>query len=63
MAQTKVWAVTLHNNRFAILANDNDNDNIDDNESITTKINIALPVLNQATGNAETWTATPTPKV
>ena len=38
------------NNRFAILANDNDNADIDDDDAITTKINIAFPVLNQATG-------------
>ena len=38
----KVWADTLHNNQFAPLA---DNEDKDDNDS-----DLALPVLNHATG-------------
>jgi hypothetical protein len=55
-SSSKVWAETLHNNkfehnsRFSILAVKDDGDDNGDNETTATNINIALPVLDQATG-------------
>ena len=49
-SSSKVWDETLYNNRFTILAVDDDNDDNDEDETITKRINIALPVLDQATG-------------
>ena len=40
----------IHNNQFALLDDKKDGDDNDDKEPITTKINMALPVLDQATG-------------
>jgi hypothetical protein len=44
------WAKNAHNNRFALLASDKDDDETDKDDSSPTENNMALPVLDQALG-------------